>query len=255
MAYREVTDMEIKEVLRQWMLGAGVKKLAQRTGMDVKTARKYVRIAESLGLRRDSGAEVLDDVWMARLRAELDRTRPRARGDSWAACEAARDRIGTRLAAGVSLTKVHRELRNDGVVVPYPTLHRFAGEALGCISVDEVADERRDVVAPFAQRWQPNRHHIQTVIEVLAKARLFVQRTATGRDEAHIDRDTALLADGAHLALLQYAQEQGLLRVVDADRHAVELVRLDALVESRPGEPRRSPPRSSSTPEWSRISF
>ncbi len=131
MAYREVTNMEIREALRQWMLGAGIKQLAQRMGMDAKTARRYVRAAEALGLRRDGGPEVLDDAWMARLKAELDRARVRPRGDSWAACEAARDRISARLAAGVSLTKVHRELRHDGVVVPYPTLHRFASEVLG----------------------------------------------------------------------------------------------------------------------------
>ena len=131
MAYREVTDMEIKEVLRQWLLGAGMKTLATRTGVDVKTARKYVRAAESLGLRRDSGADALDDAWMARLRSALDQARARPRGDSWGACEAARDRIGSRLAAGVSLTKVHRELRGDGIAVPYATLHRFAAEVLG----------------------------------------------------------------------------------------------------------------------------
>jgi transposase len=130
MAYREVTSMEIKEVLWQWMLGAGVKTVAQRVGMDVKTARRFVRIAEELGLTRHAGVEALDDAWLARLHARLGNHRARPRGDAWGAYKAARSRIDARLAAGVSLAKVHRELRRDGVLVPYATLHRFVVDQL-----------------------------------------------------------------------------------------------------------------------------
>jgi DNA-binding CsgD family transcriptional regulator len=48
MAYREVTTVETKEVLRQWVGGARHKRIAARLGMDVKTVRRYVRAAQAL---------------------------------------------------------------------------------------------------------------------------------------------------------------------------------------------------------------
>ena len=46
MAYREVTMVEAKEVLRQWLAGAGKKRIAARLGLDPKTVRRYVRAGE-----------------------------------------------------------------------------------------------------------------------------------------------------------------------------------------------------------------
>jgi DNA-binding CsgD family transcriptional regulator len=40
MAYREVTRVETKEVLRQWVGGAGCKRVAARLGLDVKTVQR-----------------------------------------------------------------------------------------------------------------------------------------------------------------------------------------------------------------------
>ena len=37
MAYREVTMIEITEVLRQWLAGARPKQIARRLGIDPKT--------------------------------------------------------------------------------------------------------------------------------------------------------------------------------------------------------------------------
>jgi DNA-binding CsgD family transcriptional regulator len=39
MAYREVTMIEITEVLRQWLAGAGRKQIARQLGLDPKTVR------------------------------------------------------------------------------------------------------------------------------------------------------------------------------------------------------------------------
>ena len=50
MAFREVTVIEIKEVLRQWIAGVGKKKIAARVGLDPKTVRRYVRAGETSGL-------------------------------------------------------------------------------------------------------------------------------------------------------------------------------------------------------------
>ena len=50
MAYREVTMIEITEVLRQWLAGARRKQIARRLGLDPKTVRRYLRAGERCGL-------------------------------------------------------------------------------------------------------------------------------------------------------------------------------------------------------------
>lgn len=52
MAFREVTMFEIKEVVRQWLRGHGVKTIARSVSADPKTVRRYVRAAEGVGLAR-----------------------------------------------------------------------------------------------------------------------------------------------------------------------------------------------------------
>ena len=45
MSYREVTMLEIKEVLRLWCAGAAKKRIAAQLGLDIKTVRRYLRAA------------------------------------------------------------------------------------------------------------------------------------------------------------------------------------------------------------------
>ncbi|MFP5072218.1 hypothetical protein ACLFMI_21460 [Pseudonocardia nantongensis] len=61
MAYREVFVIEIREVLRAWLAGKGLRKIAEQTGVDRKTARRYVDAAVAAGLVRDGGEEQLTD--------------------------------------------------------------------------------------------------------------------------------------------------------------------------------------------------
>ena len=42
MAFREVTMLEVKEVLRLWLLGVPKRRVAEQLGFDVKTVRRYV---------------------------------------------------------------------------------------------------------------------------------------------------------------------------------------------------------------------
>ena len=46
---------EIREVLRAWLAGAGLRTAAAQAGMDRKTARRYVTAAVAGGLARDGG--------------------------------------------------------------------------------------------------------------------------------------------------------------------------------------------------------
>jgi hypothetical protein len=58
MVFREVSVIEIREVLRSWLAGAGLRKVAAQAGVDRKTARRYVVAA---GLARDGGPGQLSD--------------------------------------------------------------------------------------------------------------------------------------------------------------------------------------------------
>jgi len=55
MAYREVCVIEVREVLRGWLAGAGLRTVAAQAGVDRKTARRYVQAAEAAGVARDGG--------------------------------------------------------------------------------------------------------------------------------------------------------------------------------------------------------
>src|ERR1035437_9768259 len=41
LSYREVSVVEVQEVLRAWLSGAGARPAAERAGVNVKTARRY----------------------------------------------------------------------------------------------------------------------------------------------------------------------------------------------------------------------
>jgi hypothetical protein len=44
MVFREVSVVEIREVLRAWLSGLGLRRVARRAGVDRKTARSYFAV-------------------------------------------------------------------------------------------------------------------------------------------------------------------------------------------------------------------
>lgn len=56
MGFREVSVVEVREVLRAWLEGQGLRKAAERAGVDRKTARRYVEAAQAAGLSRNQAA-------------------------------------------------------------------------------------------------------------------------------------------------------------------------------------------------------
>jgi DNA-binding NarL/FixJ family response regulator len=55
MAYREVTMLEVKEVLRLWRDGVPKTRIAAQLRIDRKTVRRYVAAAVARGLAPGSG--------------------------------------------------------------------------------------------------------------------------------------------------------------------------------------------------------
>jgi transposase len=131
MAYREVTMLEVKEVLRLWLGGTARKRIAAQLGLNVKTVRRYIAAAEASGIAREAGPEALPDDLIA---AVVSRVQPyvgRPRSGGWAECAVHRPFIERLLRRGVRLSKVRKLLRRQGVDVSYATLRRFAIAELG----------------------------------------------------------------------------------------------------------------------------
>src|ERR1039457_5845337 len=52
MVFREVSVIEIREVLRAWLAGKSERAVASQAGVDRKTSRRYVTAAGAAGLSR-----------------------------------------------------------------------------------------------------------------------------------------------------------------------------------------------------------
>lgn len=85
MAYREVTMVEIKEVLRLWRAWTPKKRIAAQLSLDVKTVRRYVAAAQACGLQQAAPgepAETPSDEQFAAVLAALAPDAGRPHGDS-----------------------------------------------------------------------------------------------------------------------------------------------------------------------------
>lgn len=131
MGFREVTMLEVKEILRLWLLGVPKKRIADQLGFDVKTVRRYLAAATERGADRAQGLAALTDELVAAVVAAVQPHIGRPRGSNWALCAAQREFITRLLERGVRLTKVRRLLRRRGVEIGYDTLRRYALAELG----------------------------------------------------------------------------------------------------------------------------
>jgi transposase len=131
MAFREVAVTEIREVLRAWLAGAGLRRVAEQAGVDRKTARRYVEAALQAGLVRAAGAGQLTDELIGQVAQAVRPARPGGHGQPWDQLEAGRAEIEAQVKAGLSVVKIGVLLERRGVVVPYRTLHRFCVERCG----------------------------------------------------------------------------------------------------------------------------
>lgn len=131
MSYREVTMVEIKEVVRLWLARVPKKRIARQVGLDPKTVRRYVAAAQAQGLIPGTDEAALTEEVFAGLLLALEPTQERSHGDSWQLCEQWREFVAGHLGRRVRLTKIRRLLLRQGVEIPYATLHRFSVAELG----------------------------------------------------------------------------------------------------------------------------
>jgi transposase len=131
MAFREVAVTEIREVLRVWLSGTGLRRVAEQAGVDRKTARRYVEAAVGAGLVRDGGMSQLTDELVGQVAQAVRPARPGGRGLAWEQMEACHAEIEALVKQGLSVVKIGVLLERRGVVVPYRTLHRFCVERCG----------------------------------------------------------------------------------------------------------------------------
>lgn len=131
MADKEYTVVEILEVLRRQAAGDNISVIARATGMDRKTVRKYIRLAEQRGLTQGSDTN-LESVAYAVFR-EIQVSNDSGVGN-------ARDSILLQHKEVISdwleredltLTKVHMKLLRAGVETSYSSLYRFTQEHIG----------------------------------------------------------------------------------------------------------------------------
>ena len=130
MAYRELGMVEVREILRRWLGGEGIRALARGTGVDRKTVAAYLRAAIAVGVQR-GGAPPTDEQ-ISTIAATRRPGRPTNSAVPSPEVEILRPHertIRQWLAEGLRLTKIYRRLRGEGVAVSYSSLYRFARRA------------------------------------------------------------------------------------------------------------------------------
>jgi transposase len=129
MAFREVRVFEVREVLRLWLRGEGIRSTERLAGLDRKTVRRYVCAAVALGLIRDGGEEQLSDEFIGLVVEAVRPHRTDGRGAAWGLLVANHELIVHWLKTDeLTVRKTHELLGRRGVVVPERTLHRYALE-------------------------------------------------------------------------------------------------------------------------------
>src|SRR5438128_9877788 len=126
MGYRELSRMEIVEVIRRWQLGESQRAIARASGVARETVSKYLQAAEEFGLAGNGPPPTEEQV--VRL-VQVGRVVSAPR--TWASPQADRlapygEQITTWLQEEhLQVTRVQELLGQRGVYVPYTTVERF----------------------------------------------------------------------------------------------------------------------------------
>ena len=124
MAYREVSRMEIQEIIRRWQAGSGPRQIASGMGLARNTVRKYLAAAQAEGIVQDGPEPTEEQLSRLAATGRPGLARPQTPSDDllepWA------DQVCQWLTGDrLQLTRIHELLAAHGCQVSYSTLRRF----------------------------------------------------------------------------------------------------------------------------------
>ena len=131
MAFREVRVFEVREVLRLWLAGEGLRAVERLSQVDRKTVRRYVGAAEALGVVRDGGDDQLSDVMIGMVVEAVRPHRCDGHGPAWRLLITHHDDIAGWVKQDLTGVKICELLERRGVVVPERTVQRYVREVCG----------------------------------------------------------------------------------------------------------------------------
>lgn len=139
MSYRELSMVEVKEILRLWANGRGVRQIARATGVSRNSVRRYIQAAQdgraplvaetTERCRGRLPSHVLDDDLVERVAASIQPGAPRAVGAARLACREHIEQI-REWATECDAPKIRKLLQAEGVDVSLRTLQRFMSDEL-----------------------------------------------------------------------------------------------------------------------------
>jgi transposase len=115
------------------MTGAGLRTVAAHAGVDRKTARRYVQVAEAVGVVRGGGVGQLSDEVLGEIVGLVRPARLGGHGAVWETLLGRREQITQWVKQGLTVVKIADLLGREGVVVPYRTLVRFCEQCCGFV--------------------------------------------------------------------------------------------------------------------------
>jgi transposase len=128
--YRELTMIEVREVLRRFGAGHSKRRIGRETGMGRNTVDRYLAAAEERGFGAASG-EPNTELVEAVMRAVQGRPAPEP-SEPRRALQTRREQIEAWLQTdGLKLSKIHVLLKRQDVDTSYATLRRFAMDEFG----------------------------------------------------------------------------------------------------------------------------
>ena len=124
MAYKEVSRVDVVEVIRRWQKGNSQRHIASGTGLSRDTVRKYLAAAVEAGVRQEGSEPTEEQLsWLL----SLSRSGPR---DAVAPAEDLLESWGDQIYQWVTVdrlqvTRIQELLAQRGCVVSYTSLRRF----------------------------------------------------------------------------------------------------------------------------------
>lgn len=165
MGFRELTMIEVRELLRRRQAGESARRAARECGADRKTVKRYYEAAEQSG----ADGELTDELVAEVARLVQGRPVPPA-SEAWKTLVPVRARIEAWLSAErpLRLVRIHELLAREGVTVSYSTLRRYVQREFG-FGGPRVTVRLADT-AP-GEEAQADFGHVGWIVDVTAKRR------------------------------------------------------------------------------------